>query len=999
MSKRIQRIFTMLLVVSLCAPAVLGELRAHYTFDDGTANDSSGHEAHAQLQGNAKVVEDTELVPGEVFKVAEFNGGDDVLVTPGLTGQERVPTLTFATWIKPGVENFDSGLRSLISHKVVPWVDGTIHFMMRDRSLVFSVKNDSGLTGTVEFEPDRWYHVAVVRDANDMIAYVNGQEDTRVTGTNTIFFKDGFNIGAHANASRQFYGRMDDIRIYDHPLTAEELLAVSLAPFPSLELAAGPNPVNGQTNVARDAQLSWTPGEGADQHDVYFGTNFDDVNNATTTVDPAAVYTGRQEAAAYTPGLLEFGQTYYWRVDEVKTVDGTIYKGPVWGFTVEPVGHALPGELITATASSSADPNAGPENTINGSGLDENDLHSIEQPDMWLSSTTGPQPTWIQYEFDRGYKLHEMLVWNHNSFLERIVGFGIKDAVVEYSVDGAAWTTVGTTHEFARADSAPGYAANTIVDLSGVVAKYVKITANSNWGSLPQYGLSEVRFLYIPVLATELDPASGATDIDVDSVTLRWRAGREAASHDVYLSADEQAVIDETISPVSVPADSSYASYDTGTLDLAQTYYWKINEVNEAETPTMWQGSVSNFSTREYQVVDDFEAYNDLDPADPEINRIYDTWWDGWKNPANGSQVGYSDPPFCEQTIVHDGKQSMPFSYDNSTAGYSEATVNIANLPVGPDWARSGIKTLSLWFYGAADNAAEQMYVKLNGSKVAYDGDADNLTRLGWQVWNIDLTAFGTNLGNVTELIIGFEPSGAVGGTGVVLFDDIRLYPYDRQLLTPVDPGTTGLEAHYEFEGTTNDSSVNARHGTAMGSPAFVAGKVGQALSFDGADDYVEITGYKGILGPNPFSISAWINTSGNGTIMGWGSTAGGTTRVEFRINDDRLRCESSGNVQGDTTLPNNKWIHVAVTVKAGAVIDDPDVTLYLDGQDDTRTSTGSANPLEMAAGYDVTIARRHTSGRWLAALIDDVRLYDRVLTPEEIASLAGKTKPFDKPF
>jgi hypothetical protein len=121
---------------------------------------------------------------------------------------------------------------------------------------------------------------------------------------------------------------------------------------------------------------------------------------------------------------------------------------------------------------------------------------------------------------------------------------------------------------------------------------------------------------------------------------------------------------------------------------------------------------------------------------------------------------------------------------------------------------------------------------------------------------------------------------------------------------------------------------------------------------------------------------------------------------VEFRINEDRLRCESSGNVQGDTTLPDNEWIHVAVTVKADAIIDDPDVTLYLDGQVDNRTSTGGTAPLEMAAGYDVTIARRHSGGsRWLDALIDDVRIYDYELSHDEIAWLAGRTQPFDKPY
>jgi hypothetical protein len=993
----------MLLVVSLCAPAVFGELRAHYTFDDGTANDSSGNGAHAQLQGNAKVVEDTDLVPGEVFFVMEVNGGDDVLVTPGLTVQEKVPTLTFATWIKPREETFDSGLRSLISHKVVPWVDGTIHFMVQNRSLQFSVKNDSGLSGTTEFEADQWYHVAVVRDGTDMIAYVNGQEDARVTGTNQITFKDGFNIGAHANASRQFFGRMEDIRIYDHALTADEILAIALAPFPKLELAAGPNPVNGETGVVRDAQLSWTPGEGADQHDVYFGTNFDDVNNATTTDDPAGVYKGQQEATNYTPGRLEFGQTYYWRVVEVKTVDGTVSKGPVWEFTVEPVGYVLSGELITATASSSADPNGGgPVNTINGSGLDDNDLHSVEQADMWLSSSTGPQPTWVEYEFDRVYKLHEMLVWNHNSFLERVVGFGIKDATVEYSVDGADWTTVGTTHEFARGASAAGYAANTIIDLSGMAAKYVKITANSNWGSLGQYGLSEVHFLYVPVLATEPDPASGATDISVDDVALRWRAGREAASHDVYFSTDEQAVIDETISPVSVPAGSGYASYDAGTLDLSQTYYWKINEVNEAENPTTWQGDVSNFSTREYLVVDDFELYNDLDPTDHNSNRIFLTWIDGLDQPLNGSFVGYANAPFAEQSIVNDGKQSMPLSYDNSTASYSEATVNIANLPIGPDWAKSGIKTLSLWFYGDPNNAAEQMYAKLDGSKVAYDGDADNLTRIPWQPWNIDLADFGTNLSNVTELSIGFERSGAVGGAGLVLFDDIRLYPYSRQLVTPVDPGTTGLEAHYEFEGTTNDSSGNGRHGTAMGGPVFVAGKVGQAINLDGVDDFVEITGYKGVVGDGsetpPWTVTAWIRTNGNGEVVGWGSTGNGN-RMEFRINDGRTRAEGGGgNTQGDTSINDGGWHHIAVTVQPNSVYSSG-IDLWSDGRLDTR-SNSDPDPWHPTADFAVKIGIRYNgSGRQFTGAIDDVRIYNRVLTEEEIAWLGGRTLPFDKPF
>jgi hypothetical protein len=70
----------------------------------------------------------------------------------------------------------------------------------------------------------------------------------------------------------------------------------------------------------------------------------------------------------------------------------------------------------------------------------------------------------------------------------------------------------------------------------------------------------------------------------------------------------------------------------------------------------------------------------------------------------------------------------------------------------------------------------ERMYVKLNGSAVAYEGDAANLTQTVWQMWNIELTRFGVNLGHIAEMTIGLEPIGAIGGEGIVFFDDIRLY-------------------------------------------------------------------------------------------------------------------------------------------------------------------------------------------------------------------------------
>jgi hypothetical protein len=185
----------------------------------------------------------------------------------------------------------------------------------------------------------------------------------------------------------------------------------------------------------------------------------------------------------------------------------------------------------------------------------------------------------------------------------------------------------------------------------------------------------------------------------------------------------------------------------------------------------MWQGAIWDFTTEEYFVVDDFESYNDLDPTDPESNRIFNVWIDGYESPTNGSLVGYDVPPFCEQSNVHSGEQAMPFFFSNTVgAAYSEAELT---LSPPQDWIAGGAKVLSLWFFGDASNTAGQMYVKVNGTKVAYDGNAGNLALSSWQVWNIDLASLGASLQRVTKVAIGIDGNGA---SGTLLFDDIRLY-------------------------------------------------------------------------------------------------------------------------------------------------------------------------------------------------------------------------------
>ena len=271
------------------------------------------------------------------------------------------------------------------------------------------------------------------------------------------------------------------------------------------------------------------------------------------------------------------------------------------------------------------------------------------------------------------------------------------------------------------------------------------------------------------------NPSNGAVDVKPTPI-LNWNAGVLAASHEVYFGTDADAVKAATKASPEYKGSRALGdeSYDPGKLELEMTYYWRIEEVNSVNPDSPWPGNVWSFATGDFLVVDDFESYNDLDPPDPASNRIFDKWIDGFGTTTNGALVGNDLPPYAEQTIVHGGSQSMIYRYDNNNKT-SEATLT---LVYPRDWTEDGVAALSLWFRGDSANAAERMYVALNGSAVVYHDDPAVTQTTGWTEWVIDLTAFaGVDLTNVNTITIGFgtKNTPAAGGTGTMYFDDIRL--------------------------------------------------------------------------------------------------------------------------------------------------------------------------------------------------------------------------------
>jgi hypothetical protein len=987
-------------------------LLAYWPLDDGagqlardlSANGNNGILGSGPSPDTADPSWVTDPVRGTVLEWAGDNGPAQwVDLTGHLDNFRNLAQGTILAWIKiPGGDVVDTILAASDSGDASSEI--RFYYEQSYGGLLFDIRDgssnptgeDGQVVGGTTVEDDNWHHVAITVDSSkNAVIYADGQPvgDGEEPFFSDVLDLDLMSLGRNVDSGGTqwvFQGRMSDVAVFDRPLSGKEILEIANgAGIAFTERAAEPNPADGATDIAYDTTLAWKPGQFAAAHDIYFGTAYDDVNDASRA-DPRGVLASEaQDVNALDPGRLAFGQTYYWRVDEVNAApDHAIFKGDVWRFEAEPL--SIPVTQITATASSSQGAGTGPEKTVDGSGLDELDQHSVDATHMWLSGMGDPTPS-IQYAFDTVYKLDHLRVWNSNQLIETFVGLGAKDVVIETSVDGAEWATLEGPIQLAQATGAATYTANTTIDFGGIMAQYVRITVNSGWGFLPQYGISELRFFYMPIWAREPVPADGADTDEVD-VTLKWRSGREAASHEVSLGTDSA-----NLALIATVPDNRLDLSDQD-LQYGTTYFWTVREVNEAETPPTYDGPVWHFTTPPYGTVDDFDQYDD------NCNRIFFAWQDGlghnggediedcdepvYNGNSGGSIVGNNQAPFAEKTIVNtNSQQSMPFSYDNAF-GDSYATLALD----GQDWSAHGIKTLALVLRGTAGNTGS-LYVKINNTKILYDLEATDIASGAWLAWNIDLSGV-SGLQNVTSLTIGVDGSSAAG---MLYIDDIRLHPQVGALFTPMDPGDAGLVAHYSFEGKADDMSGNGHHGVLEGAAQIVPGHSGNALDCDGFSGYVstgKLASDLGIDGNKARTVTCWIYTRSfnNGGLYDLGNRSDGQDfSLRTLTTENRWRIQYWGGAFDiDFTHDSlDKWVHIT------HVHDGSHTQIYADGirivDGPVSLDTGDNNPWQ--------IGRYGWPDAYFDGMIDELRLYNRALTPEEALGAAGRTSPIHKPL
>jgi serine/threonine protein kinase/WD40 repeat protein len=196
-------------------------LVAHYTFDDGTAGDSSGQRINGVLKGDACIVSDPER-----GNVLSLDGNGDYVDCGADPRFDVNRVLTVAAWIK--VVSVDGYSLSIVSKGDSAW--GLYRNRSTDRVRFACGGMDGfetwpGPIGATPVYDHCWHHVAGVCDGTKMILYVDGRQDASVGMPGDIRVNgEPVYIGGNAEVGLRWWnGLIDDVRIYCRALDAEEI--------------------------------------------------------------------------------------------------------------------------------------------------------------------------------------------------------------------------------------------------------------------------------------------------------------------------------------------------------------------------------------------------------------------------------------------------------------------------------------------------------------------------------------------------------------------------------------------------------------------------------------------------------------------------------------------------------------------------------------------------------------------------------------------------------
>jgi len=733
MSKRFVLLICLGLVLNIVSQTS-AQLLVHYKLDQtsGTVvTDSSGKGNDGTLSGDPQWAVDVGWSGGAL----EFNGEDFITLPADRMGL-RSDAGTVAFWMNMseitggintifwGGDNITGGgfgpENEMHIQVEVPvadiWLGGEFGFYLRgdpNNIHLHSDPNKGDAPGTVPVSPilvddGQWHHIVGTwgnQDGNAKL-YFDGQllHEIAYDWTNISYPLTNIYLGQMADGGRTYSGLLDEVQIYGGALTAEEILTVMEGDEILNFKAALPAPAHQEKDVPRETLLSWMPGDRADTHNVYFGTNFDDVNEASVTNwQKALVMQNHPDTTYDPPGLLEFNTTYYWRIDEVNAPpDSGVTKGDVWSFTT---ANFVVVDDFESYTDNDADSEAIWQTWIDGFGVDENGAQAGYVLPPYAEQGIihgGAQSMPLLYDNDMRYSeakrgLTSLRDWTADDVInlslwfrgnQAYVGSFTEALVGTYTMTGSGADIWGTADEF-------HFAFKEVNGASKIIAEVVGL---DNTDPFAKAGV---------MIRDTLDADSAYVGIFITPENgVRFQYRNEAGA------VTERDFAEGITAPQWVRLERTSGG-------LIRAYY-----------------SADGSSWNRFSLI----------------------------------QVSVTMPVYVGLALTsHNAELTCQATFSN---------VSFPDTTVDPQWTDQDV--------GIKSNHAEPMYVAVSNSTgapaVVYHDNPNAVQIDAWTEWAIPLQAFanqGVNLTDVDGIAIGLGTPGdttKVGGSGIMYFDDIRLY-------------------------------------------------------------------------------------------------------------------------------------------------------------------------------------------------------------------------------
>lgn len=946
-----------------------------WKFDESsglTANDSVGNN-DGTLQNFLDLNSNRQWVPGLVGNCLFFDERvHDTVVKLNAIGLPTrsflpwsinmyvlIPDSQLSVWIAIGgfgscrIPGQTAGERSLIN-----WNNG-----------IYFWTSGADLDCNTALDVNRWQMLTATYDSAILKVYKNGNliaSDTRVLGNSASEVHLGW-----AGPGGRFNGMIDEFTIWNGYLSQSQIDSLASKLDDSLNPYPVPNSNLAET-APQDIQLTWD--DVANSYDVYFGTDYNSVNDAN---DSSSEFKGNQEPNSYDPcGLLDLGQAYYWRIDQVD--GGTTSKGDVWSFVTTEwqrsdnltCDHTLSGPRVVFTPGDTfpykmwlwgwpnlTSPYYGTDSIYlaRSQSLDSG-WQFYKGNDQWDS--TGDPDLWVP------------VITNGSGYYNN-QGNGDQDVTKYGDYYYMAYSAVGKDLD--------GYQRYHSSDTDGSIGcvMFAKSLDGTNWtlsdGPILVYNPE------IGVLENEPDPAyiglyhmpSLLRDGDRWRLWFHfWHGGphtgyAECVDPNDPLEPNSWTIINGIDNELDVPSYPDVELIGGSYFSFVTNYYYGYSDLyglRELNTD-----DALNFSIADYYIPTD-EGFSIERPS-----AIYMI-----ENKLSWLYVFYSAMPICTDA----GQCGDIFATNPHPVRYMKKAIDMpyAVSPYPVDGATGVDLNADLGWLSGDQTNSHDVYLGTNYYAVA-DANHASTEFMGNQEPNI------------------YDPNLALNTTYYWVIDEVN--DGEGTWHGNIWKFTTGAKKALEWKmdessGTTVSDSVGNNDGTSEGAPNWVSGLSGNCLEFDGVDDLVKKLSATGLPtdANDTWSINmymymnsvqaTWTAIAGFGDDSSPGDFKGERYIIQYpTMNNIYFWGEGGQDVSTGDIFVFDQWQMITVTY------DGTTCKIYQATNPNNITEIGSGRLSFNNADGEVHLAwpasNNHYQGK-----IDEFTIWDGVLAQEQIEQLAA---------